>query len=215
MFPAEATAACENWTVNDSFETLASETRASIRVKRSEFIGIAFPVTSEVEFRGRLDDLRKEMHSARHHCWAFEVSEGGVELARSSDDGEPAGSAGRPIASAIGGSGLRNVGCVVARWFGGVKLGTGGLGRAYREAAAEALDLGPRTTVIAYSRIRVDAPFEELDQLYRLVDPPDVVLVHEQFGPEGNRFDLDIRKSRVEQMTRKLDERMLRWTKIG
>src|SRR5690606_40120786 len=93
---------------------------------------------------------------ATHNCWAYRI--GG--LYRSSDDGEPAGTAGRPILAAIDGQGLDEVVVVVTRWYGGIKLGAGGLVRAYGGCAAECLRTAPRRTLIEYVHLRLAYPFE-------------------------------------------------------
>ncbi len=144
----------------------------------------------EEEFFAELDAISKHHFDATHHCWAFRLFQSG--RARSSDAGEPSGTAGRPILSAIGD--LFDVGVVVARWFGGVKLGTGGLSRAYRDTAAETLRHAEIVDRYVYDRVRVIVPFDRLSAAYRLVDPPSVILIGEDFG-EQNTFAFDVRRS--------------------
>jgi putative IMPACT (imprinted ancient) family translation regulator len=97
---------------------------------------------------------------------------------------------------------------VVARWFGGIKLGTGGLSRAYRETAAEALRRSEIVDHYVYDRVHVIVPFDRLSDAYRLVDPPSVVLVGEDFG-ERNEFAFDVRRSLRDQFTQVLAARRL------
>jgi len=132
---------------------------------------------------------------------------------RSSDAGEPSGTAGKPILSAIEGADLHDCGVVVVRWYGGVKLGTGGLSRAYRETAAEALRETPRLDRYVYTRFVLDVPFEILGTVYRLVAPPDVVLVAEHFG-ESNTFEFDVRESMAEAFGAMLREKRIRWQAV-
>jgi len=153
-----------------------------------------------------LNTIEKQHHDATHHCWAFRLFRD--SRARSSDAGEPSGTAGRPILSAIEGADLFNAGVVVVRWFGGVKLGTGGLSRAYRETAAATLSRAEITDHYVYDRIRVAAPFERLSDLYRLVAPPDVLLVQEQFA-ESNAFVFDVRASKRDAFVAGLAARRL------
>ncbi len=100
------------------------------------------------------------------------------------------------------------MGVVVVRWYGGVKLGTGGLSRAYREAAAGVLSIAPIAERYVYERVRVVVPFEALGTVYRLVNAPDVVLVGETYGVQ-NEFEFDVRRSMVEQFARTLREKRL------
>ena len=130
---------------------------------------------------------------------------------RASDAGEPHGSAGKPILSAIEGADLFDVGVVVVRWFGGVKLGTGGLSRAYRDADAETLREAPVIERLLYDTYDIDVPFNLVSVIYRLVDPPHIVLKREAFG-EKNVFTIDVRRSRAADVERTLAERRLAYS---
>ena len=118
--------------------TLAARTRFTLDpVKGSRFVATLGPASTEDEARALLDGVRAEWPNATHHCWAWRVSDGRT---RSSDDGEPGGSAGRPILAQIEGHALDDTVVVVTRWYGGTKLGVGGLIRAYGGCAGKALD---------------------------------------------------------------------------
>ena len=190
--------------MRDHYRTLAARAEHRIKVERSEFLGVAFPAASEEAFFAELQRLEKKHFDATHHCWAFRLF--ADERARSSDAGEPSGTAGKPILSTFGD--LFDLGVVVVRWFGGVKLGTGGLSRAYREAAAATLLVAPLAERFVYTRVRVVVPFDALGTAYRLVSAPDVVLAGETFG-ETNEFEFDVRQSLVEQFIRTLVEKRL------
>lgn len=193
----------------DSYDTVAvREHRESIKVQRSEFIGIVFPIEEESSLPEGLTRIQKEFHGATHHCWAWRWIDGDSLLEQSSDAGEPSGTAGRPILQAIESAELFDVGVVVVRYYGGVKLGTGGLARAYRDAAREVLGTVRRVTRYLYSRVEVQVPYSGLNQVYRLISPPDVVLVSEEFG-EPNRFALDVRRSKVDTLRNELDEKRI------
>ena len=194
----------------DAYDTLSvPEIRESIKVQRSEFIAIALPIEGANSFARELHRVQKEYHDATHHCWAWRWLDDADVREQSSDAGEPSGTAGRPILQAIESAGLLDVGVIVVRYYGGVKLGTGGLGRAYRDAAREALNAAPRETRYLYARLALEMPYSALSQVYRLVSPPDVVLVSEEFGGT-NRFLIDVRRSRVEAVLRDLDEKRIR-----
>jgi uncharacterized YigZ family protein len=188
--------------LTDHYSTLAREVEAEIRVQRSRFLAIAFPVASEDAFVARLDEIRSAMFDATHHCWAWRLFEG--DRSRSSDAGEPSGSAGRPILQAIVSAALHDTAVVVVRWFGGVKLGTGGLARAYRDAAAAALEAAPRDERWLYERLSVTAPHRDANLLFRMVHPPDVVLAGSEFGVDA-KFELDVRRSLVPRIEAELE----------
>src|SRR5438876_12438305 len=122
--------------MSDHYRTLAAPAEFRQKIARSEFLGVAFPCASDDQFFDELKAIEKKHFDATHHCWAFRLL---ANRQRSSDAGEPSGTAGKPILSGIEGADLFDAAVVVVRWFGGVKLGTGGLSRAYRETAAETL----------------------------------------------------------------------------
>lgn len=192
--------------MSDHYRTIAGPAEARLKISRSEFLGLVIPVSSDEQFFDALAGIEKTHFDATHHCWAFRLFAGG--RSRSSDAGEPSGTAGKPILSVIEGADLHDIGVVVVRWFGGVKLGTGGLSRAYRAAAAEALGGAMVIDRYVYERFVVIVPFDVLGTAYRLVDPPAAVLVSETFA-DRNEFTFDVRASRAEEFARMLTERRL------
>lgn len=122
----------------DSYITLVKGGEGEITEKKSRFIGMSHPVSTEEEAYAFIESVRKKHYDARHNCFAFSVGEDNPML-RFSDDGEPQGTAGKPILEVINGSGIHNICIVVTRYFGGVLLGTGGLVRAYTDAAKAAV----------------------------------------------------------------------------
>jgi uncharacterized YigZ family protein len=194
----------------DHYRTLAAPAELRQKIERSDFLGLAFPIASDDDFFAELGRIQKRSFDATHHCWAFRLFDpGSGSRQRSSDAGEPSGTAGKPILSAIEGSSLYDLGVVVVRWYGGVKLGTGGLGRAYRDTAAAALRDAALRDRYVYERIRVAVPFRALSTLYRMVDPPNVVLAAEHFGDEANEFTFDVRASMAESFRKTLVEKRL------
>ena len=192
----------------DEYERSAGQARQAIKIQRSEFIGIAFPAPLQHDFDEALARITKEHFDATHHCWAWRRVEANELRSHSSDAGEPSGTAGRPILQAIESASLLDTGVVVVRYYGGVKLGTGGLARAYRDAAREVLEIVPRERRILYERVVVEVPFSLMSAVYRLVAPPDVVLASETFG-EPNVFELDVRRSRVERFLATLEDKRI------
>jgi len=192
--------------MSDHYRTLSGRAEFRHKIERSEFLGIAFPVLTDEEFFAELERTQKRYFDATHHCWAFRLFEGA--RSRSSDAGEPSGTAGKPILAAIEGAALHDLGVIVVRWYGGIKLGTGGLSRAYRDTAAETLKVASLLDRYVYQRIRVRVPFDSLSHVYRLIDTPNIVLVEERYGEE-NDFFFDVRLSFVEGFTKQLTERRL------
>ena len=124
---------------HDKYIMLSKGAQAELVEKKSRFIATVRPVATEEEAVAFIDEMKKKYYDARHNCSAFVIGSKG-ELTRSSDDGEPSGTAGRPMLEVLTGSGIRNVAVVVTRYFGGVLLGTGGLVRAYSGAVKMALE---------------------------------------------------------------------------
>ncbi|MBQ8412193.1 MAG: YigZ family protein [Lachnospiraceae bacterium] len=122
----------------DSYIKLVKGGEGEIVEKKSRFIGQIQPVNSEEEAYAFVEKIKKKHYDARHNCFAFSIGEE-MPLLRFSDDGEPQGTAGKPILEVINGSGIHNICIVVTRYFGGTLLGTGGLVRAYTDASKEAL----------------------------------------------------------------------------
>lgn len=141
-------------------DTLATAVSHSLEIKHSRFVAHAAPIGSAEDALAFLQQVA--VPDATHNCWAYRH---GNEY-RSSDDGEPAGTAGRPILAAIDGQGFDRVMVVVIRWYGGIKLGAGGLVRAYGGTAAECLRTAPRLPLVALSELTVQAAFEDLGALH-------------------------------------------------
>ena len=134
--------------------------RAEIpRIKRSRFVATLFPCRREDDVIGCVQAVKEEWPDARHHCFAFRLGPRGQRY-RFDDDGEPSGSAGRPILQQLDGRNATRLVVVVTRWFGGVKLGVGGLVRAYGAAAAAALDRAALAPVRTWLRAQLELPYE-------------------------------------------------------
>ncbi len=182
----------------DHYRTPAEPADGEIKVDRSRFLGFVIPLASEEQFNAELGALSKRFFDATHLCWAWRIAGDGTPRERSSDAGEPHGTAGKPILSAIEGADLFDLAVIVVRFYGGVKLGTGGLSRAYRAAAQAAIAEAPLADRYLYMRFEIAVPFSQLNLIYRMVAPPAVVLVREAFG-EKDLFQLDVRRSKAEQ----------------
>src|SRR5689334_22504590 len=143
----------------------AGESRAEIREKGSVFLAVVGPAADEAAAKALLAALEREMPDATHHCWAWRL--GSPPRERSSDAGEPAGTAGMPMLQVLRGAGLSDVLAVVVRWFGGTKLGKGGLARAYAAAAREAVQGLPVLSRVPTVRLAVEVAYERVGAVKR------------------------------------------------
>jgi uncharacterized YigZ family protein len=127
--------------MDDAYMTISSPCEGLYKEKGSKFLAFAFPVSTKEQVKPIVDDLRKKHHDARHVCFAYIINPQSPET-RANDDGEPSGTAGRPMLGALQSKGVVNVLMVVVRYFGGTKLGTSGLINAYKTASLDALENG-------------------------------------------------------------------------
>ena len=141
----------------DHYFTIEKPSMAEFKDRGSKFLGYAFPITSPEHFKQHLQDLKKEHAKAVHHCFAYRLGLTN-NIFRVSDDGEPAGTAGRPILGQIDSSGVTNTAIIVVRYFGGTLLGVPGLINAYKSAASMALQLTPfvQKTIECYYELSFD-----------------------------------------------------------
>lgn len=160
------------------YSTPRDEARFEQEIKKSRFIGRITPASSEEQAEASLSDLREELDDATHHCWAFVIGDPNRSARiRVSDDGEPSGTAGRPI---LGVTQQNNVGdalVVVVRYFGGIKLGSGGLTRAYASTAAGAIEAATLVPYVETSTRRIALDYSDEPLVRRLVDELDLELV--------------------------------------
>ncbi|WP_288766566.1 YigZ family protein [uncultured Varibaculum sp.] len=146
--------------------TIYAPTRSEIEIKRSRFIASCARTNSEEAAREFIAQIRREFPDARHHCTAFIIhQDSGSDTARSSDDGEPAGTAGNPMLKVLTESNLTNVTCVVTRYFGGTKLGTGGLVRAYSGAVQQVLEDAQTVRIVTQPSYRLHLPIGEAGKI--------------------------------------------------
>jgi len=162
----------------------AREARVEIRVVNSRFIATAAPVFTVDEAKAFIDRIRAEFADATHNVPAFVVGHGASVVAHCSDDGEPAGTAGRPALAVLRGSGLGDVAVVVTRYFGGTKLGTGGLVRAYGDAVREVLAILPRAVKVPTHSVKIVTPYSLFERLRLLVAAHGGKILNEEFAAE-------------------------------
>ena len=186
------------------FTTLAQPYRHAEVIENSEFLAYARRADTPEEALAYLAELRAKYPDATHHCWAYRIG----ELYRFNDDGEPGGTAGAPILRAIEGQGVQHVMVIVVRYYGGVKLGTGGLVRAYGGAAAECLRTAPRFEVRPRWQLRLSVGFADQGALYHLLDTWDVTKGEEEYTPSGVTLPVQVYPEDQEGFTQAFEDAM-------
>jgi len=182
--------------MTDHYRTIAAPATGEFKDRSSKFIAYAYPACAEAEALARVEALRKEHFKARHHCFAWRLGPDGARF-RANDDGEPSGTAGRPILGQIDAFGLTDVAVVVVRYFGGTLLGTSGLIHAYREAAAGALRAAEVVEKIVRDTFALDFDYALMPDVMNAVKKLDLDILKETYGDRG-LLEVGIRQSEVE-----------------
>lgn len=188
----------------DTYISISGESNGSYREKASRFLSLAVPVTSEEEVKRKLEEIRKAYYDANHHCFAYRLGKTG-ETYRYSDDGEPSGTAGRPIHGQILSRGLSDVLVVVTRYFGGTKLGVPGLINAYRTAASEALDHAEKVEILITDSLEIVFEYPKMNDAMRILKDSGVNILHIESG-ERCTIRFTVRKSRSEEIQHRLSK---------
>lgn len=188
----------------DTYTTISGPAQAVFTEKRSKFLAFAFPVTTVAEARNHIDALAREYYDARHVCWAYMLGYK-RENFRANDNGEPSGTAGRPILGQINSRGFTDVLVVVVRYFGGIKLGTPGLIAAYREASRLALEQATPEERHVTERITFTYPYMVINDVMKLSRADGVkVLAHEM--DNACTMTLEVNLDAVAEVTRRLGD---------
>lgn len=166
-----------------NYKTVYSGGSGEYIEKKSRFIGEVFPVESEEEALEHIEEVKKRYWDARHHCFAY-VLNGNQLIERFSDDGEPGGTAGKPILDVIKGAELKNVLIVVTRYFGGTLLGTGGLVRAYTSASREGLEHSLIIAKILGFKLKIDTDYTGLGKIQYILGQKDIPIIDTQYTDE-------------------------------
>ena len=154
--------------IQDTYKSIAAPSEGLFKDNGSRFIALAWPVETEAEVKEIVDGLKKKYHDARHHCYAYRLGLDGGRF-RANDDGEPSGSAGRPILGQIDSAGLSDILVVVVRYFGGIKLGIPGLIRAYQTSTADALAQAQVVEKVAGENWRLDFGYLSMNAVMKAV----------------------------------------------
>ena len=187
----------------DSYKSIGAPSEGLFKDNGSRFIALAYPVETEAEVKEIVQSLRKEYHDARHHCYAYRIGKDGSTW-RASDDGEPSGSAGRPILGQIDSAGLSDCLVVVVRYFGGIKLGIPGLIRAYKTSTADALGNASIVTKIATQRFLVEFDYLSMNSVMKVLKDLDVQPRNQDFG-ESCSMEVAVRLSSLQFFKEKLE----------
>lgn len=195
-------------TIQESFEG------AFYKEKGSKFLGFAFPVSNEEEVKENLLQIKKKHYSARHWCYAWQLGVENVQY-RVNDDGEPHNSAGQPIYGQIQSFGVTNILIVVVRYYGGVKLGVGGLISAYKTAAQNVLENAEIVDRILEKTISITVSYENLNKLIRFLKEQQLTISNQLMNLDCE-LQIKIRYSQEDEFTTKLKElHYLKSFKIG
>lgn len=183
---------------NDTYQTISIKSNGIYKEKGSKFISIAFPVNNIATIKTILEELKKEYYDARHICYAYRLGYEGEEY-RINDDGEPSGTAGKPIYGQILSHEITNVLITVIRYFGGTKLGVSGLIHAYKAAAIDALKNNKREERIIYNTLNVVFAYPEMNVIMQVVKNNDLMVLSQDFKVQCS-MHLAIRKREFERI---------------
>lgn len=168
--------------------------RHKYEVKKSEFICLLYSVESRAEAMSVLAQAKVQYPDARHHCWAYIL---GLATSQAfNDDGEPSGTAGKPILNVLQHRGMGNTMAIVVRYFGGVKLGAGGLVRAYSQATQQAIELCPLKRFVPQKTMTLDCPYELEPNLRRFLTQHDACIIRQDYGSTA-QFDISFPESKL------------------
>lgn len=188
--------------MSDIFYTVAGPAEGKFTEKMSKFLSFVFPVSSVQEARDCIASVSKRYYDARHVCWAYKI---GVETpyCLSSDNGEPSGTAGKPILGQINSFNVTDVAVIVVRYFGGVKLGTSGLISAYREAARIALESADIRECHVMASIRFTYPYMAMNNVMKLIKQPGITIVSQTFDNSCD-VEISVRKDDLSRLQSRL-----------
>ncbi len=188
----------------DQYRTIRTATTGILKEKGSKFIAFAHPVQNTEEIKEVLTALRKEYHDARHHCYAWRLGDEPGAF-RHNDDGEPSGTAGKPIFGQILSFELHYILIVVIRYFGGILLGTGGLIQAYKGAAKEALEVADIVTLPVTRSLKIRFGYPLMNVVMKLIREEDLAIVNQTFELEGI-IELMVPRSKLLRVETRLKE---------
>jgi len=182
----------------DTYKTIGKKSQGLYKDKGSRFISFAIPVKTETEIKAELDAIRKQYYDARHHCYAWIL---GFDKSafRANDDGEPSGTAGKPIHGQLLSHDLTNTLIVVVRYFGGIKLGVRGLIEAYKSAAADAILNNEIITKIIHEVYSIDFEYVDMNDVMRIMKEENLEQIDQNFEMKC-RLCFSVRKQQAQHV---------------
>ncbi len=179
--------------LSDAYKTIKKPSRGIYKEKGSRFVATVWPVSDQAEIKSIIDNIRKEYHEARHHCFAYMIGHE-RNTWRTNDDGEPSGTAGRPILGQINSYNLTNVLIVVSRYFGGTLLGISGLINAYRTAANAALENAEIIECTVNEYYEINFPYDSINVVMKILKDEAIGQIDQKFALEC-RININFRES--------------------
>ena len=194
--------------LNDEYKTLQCPSTGIFKDKGSKFTAYAFEIESEAEFKEKLVEIKKEHFKARHHCYAYTIGTDGLNH-RYNDDGEPSGTAGIPIYNQIKSHELSNIGIVVVRYFGGIKLGVSGLINAYKNAARDALENAETITKYIEKKIEIGYSYDHTGEVMKVINDGSYHIIDNRYDPLPLLI-LKVRASKTEVLKKQILSALLK-----
>ena len=186
----------------DTYKTIAKPSEGSYSEKRSKFLAYAFPVQNEQEVKQRLAEIQKKHWDARHHCYAYILGPH-KDAYRQNDNGEPSGTAGRPIYGQLLSKDLTNTLVIVVRYFGGIKLGVSGLQNAYKVAAKEALDAAVIEERTIQEQYQVIFEYVKMNDIMQILKDPEIQVLDRQSDMRCT-YTISVRQRDADRITEAL-----------
>lgn len=189
---------------DDTYRTIEKPTESMFRDRGSKFLAFAYPVNAEIELKSILSRLKSEHPKANHHCWAMRL---GIDRSvfRTNDDGEPPGTAGRPILNVLLSHDLTNIALIVVRYFGGTLLGIPGLINAYKTATEEALKTAAVIEKTINDIYTIDFDYQQMNEVMKLIKDDNISIISQAFD-NNCRIQVSIQKTQVNQTLSKLNK---------
>jgi uncharacterized YigZ family protein len=191
--------------ISDHYDTIAAEAQADTIVRGSRFIAHAAPAGDHAAAQQYIGKIRQRYSDATHNCFAYKIAAAQNDSARFSDAGEPSGTAGRPILQAIGSKQLTDVVVVVTRYFGGRKLGTGGLVRAYRGAALQVLNGATIVTRYRLTSLKLSFPYQSANTVHRLIEKYEAEILESDFDT-NSKYRIRLKASLSSEFMREITD---------
>ncbi len=189
---------------SDIYLTIEAPAEGIYKEKGSKFLAFAYPVSDEEGIKEYIDELKHRFYNARHHCYGWQLGTDGMNF-RANDDGEPSGTAGKPILGQIRSHNLTNLLIVVVRYFGGTKLGTSGLIRAYKSASQDALFNAQILERTLNRPLTVHYPYDVINNVMRIVNEEGATIVEQLFQADCI-MQLSVRLSAYDRLVERLDK---------